>query len=144
MRKLSLWTIHLYNYWLSILENATIALLWFFCSGVLDFFFGWTYPQYLFVPKFWVRIFWSYLHMLVFHRTQEIRKSKHDLKLLPSLYTSVVLRMAKSCNQIGHHFLRLKMLLVFCLLMKRKFKLLFQSFMVLFQILSIITQHSVW
>ena len=56
----------------------------------------------------------------------------------------VVPRTGKSWNQMGHHFLQLKMLLVFCLLMKSKCKLLFRSITLLFQILSIITQHSVW
>ena len=44
----------------------------------------------------------------------------------------------------GASFLRLKILLVFCLLMKSKCILLFWSFTLLFQILSIIMQHSVW
>ena len=45
---------------------------------------------------------------------------------------------------MGNHFLLPKLLPVLCLLMKSKYKFLFWSFTLLFQILSIITQYSVW
>ena len=72
MRKLSLWQIYLYHYWLSLLENGTIALLCFCLSGVLDFFFEWTYPRYLVVPKGWIHLFWSYWYMPGLNINQEM------------------------------------------------------------------------
>ena len=143
MRKLSWWQIHVYHYWLSLLENATIEMLCFCRSGVLDFYLN----ELTLSTALCQKAGSVYLKLLTYAGASS--NSRNEItqacfKLLLSWWTWGVPQTGKYCNQTRHRFLRIKMLLALFLLMKSKCKLSFLSFTLLFQILSIITQYSVW